>query len=246
METRRVEAERLKEFAKRVFGTLQGAVTAGMIHLGDRLGLYRALAEGAGDERASSPSAPGSTSAGCASGCASRARRVCSASTPPSASPSRPRAWRCSPTSATRPSAAACSRQLPQTMAVLERLPEAFASGLGLPYDAFGPEGARGVERGFAPWYRTFLVPARDREPRRREARSSSGARRWRTSAAAAASRCSSWRAPSRARSSTATSSRATPSSAPRRIAPRPGSRTCASTTRAARRSPPTAASTWC
>jgi len=49
--------------------------------------------------------------------------------------------------------------QLPQTMAVLERLPEAFRSGLGLPYDAFGPEGARGVERGFAPWYRTFLVP---------------------------------------------------------------------------------------
>ena len=45
METRRVEAERLKEFAKRVFGTMQGAVTAGMIHLGDRLGLYRALAE---------------------------------------------------------------------------------------------------------------------------------------------------------------------------------------------------------
>jgi SAM-dependent methyltransferase len=49
--------------------------------------------------------------------------------------------------------------QLPSTMAVLERLPEAFQSGVGLPYDAFGAEGARGVERGFAPWYRNFLLP---------------------------------------------------------------------------------------
>lgn len=48
---------------------------------------------------------------------------------------------------------------LPQQMAVLERLPEAFRSGLGLPYDAFGPEGARGVERFLAPWFRTQLVP---------------------------------------------------------------------------------------
>lgn len=48
---------------------------------------------------------------------------------------------------------------LPQQMAVLERLPESFKSGLGLPYDAFGPEGARGVERLLAPWFRTQLVP---------------------------------------------------------------------------------------
>ena len=32
-------------FAFQVFTNLQGAVTAGMIHLGDRLGLYRALAD---------------------------------------------------------------------------------------------------------------------------------------------------------------------------------------------------------
>jgi SAM-dependent methyltransferase len=42
---------------------------------------------------------------------------------------------------------------------VTERLPEAFETGIGLPYDAFGPEGARGIERGFAPWFRTLLVP---------------------------------------------------------------------------------------
>lgn len=48
---------------------------------------------------------------------------------------------------------------LPQQMAVLERLPESFKSGIGLPYDAFGPEGARGIERLLAPWFRTQLVP---------------------------------------------------------------------------------------
>jgi 2-polyprenyl-3-methyl-5-hydroxy-6-metoxy-1,4-benzoquinol methylase len=49
--------------------------------------------------------------------------------------------------------------QLPQLVGVAERLPEAFKTGLGLPYDAFGPEGARGIERGLAPWFRALLVP---------------------------------------------------------------------------------------
>ena len=73
---RPVEVERLKDFAKQVFGALQGAVTAGMVHLGDRLGLYRALAEGGPATSAELAGAhAGSTSAGCASGCASRPPR---------------------------------------------------------------------------------------------------------------------------------------------------------------------------
>ena len=48
---------------------------------------------------------------------------------------------------------------LPQSLAVAEKLPEAFRTGLGLPYDAMGPEGAEGIERGLAPWFRTLLVP---------------------------------------------------------------------------------------
>jgi SAM-dependent methyltransferase len=48
---------------------------------------------------------------------------------------------------------------LPSQIGVLERLPEAFRTGRGLPYDAFGLEGNRGVERMLAPWYRTALVP---------------------------------------------------------------------------------------
>ena len=39
---------------------------------------------------------------------------------------------------------------LPQQMTVVEKLPEAFSSGIGLDYDALGEQGARGIERGLA------------------------------------------------------------------------------------------------
>src|SRR5262249_36615888 len=48
---------------------------------------------------------------------------------------------------------------LPSQVAVLDRLRESFVTGIGLPYDAFGPEGAKGVEGMFAPWFRTMLIP---------------------------------------------------------------------------------------
>ncbi len=49
--------------------------------------------------------------------------------------------------------------RLPQTMQTLEPIAESFRTGIGLDYDAFGPEGAAGIERSFGPWYRNFLVP---------------------------------------------------------------------------------------
>jgi 2-polyprenyl-3-methyl-5-hydroxy-6-metoxy-1,4-benzoquinol methylase len=155
---RPIDPEQLKDFAKRVFGTMQGAVTAGMIHLGDRLGLFRALAEGP------------ATSAELAARTGLHERWVREWLRQQAAA--RMLAFDADERFALSPEGEAVLAdethpafgggmfsQLPQTMAVLERLPEAFASGIGLPYDAFGPEGARGVERGFAPWYRTFLVP---------------------------------------------------------------------------------------
>ena len=47
---------------------------------------------------------------------------------------------------------------LPQTMAALERLPESFRTGLGLDYDAHGPDCAEGIARGFEPWMRANLL----------------------------------------------------------------------------------------
>ena len=43
-----LDPDALKQFQFLVFTKLEGAVTAGMIHLGDQLGLYRALADAAG------------------------------------------------------------------------------------------------------------------------------------------------------------------------------------------------------
>ncbi len=157
--TPHVDMEKAKKTAERVFGLLGGALVSAMIYLGDRLGLYRAL-----------QSAEPMTSDELARKMGLHERWV--------------REWLQGQAAAglidykgegrfaLSPEAALvladeqsplflaggfCS--LPQQMAVLERLPESFRSGLGLPYDALGPEGARGVERLLAPWYRTQLVP---------------------------------------------------------------------------------------
>jgi len=55
--------------------------------------------------------------------------------------------------------AAGAFAALPQQIGVLEQLLESFKTGIGLPYDAFGPQGARGVEGMAGPWFRTMLVP---------------------------------------------------------------------------------------
>ena len=163
---RPVDVETLKDFAKRVFGALQGAVTAGMIHLGDRLGLYRLLAE------APATSAELAARSGLDERWVREWLRQQAASQlvafdadedPPAGGTERfsltPEAVAVLADESHPAFGGGTFSQLPQMMAVLDRLPEAFRSGLGLPYDAFGPEGARGIERGFAPWYRTFLVP---------------------------------------------------------------------------------------
>src|SRR5208283_2418085 len=43
----RIDVEKTQQFAQAVFGHLAGALASGMIYLGDRMGIYRAL-NGAG------------------------------------------------------------------------------------------------------------------------------------------------------------------------------------------------------
>jgi 2-polyprenyl-3-methyl-5-hydroxy-6-metoxy-1,4-benzoquinol methylase len=149
----------MKEFAKHVFGKLEGAMTSAMIHLGDRLGLYRALAGGEAltseelaartglDERWVREWLHAQGAAGVL-GYAGGGRFALSPEAEAVLADERHPAFGCGLFSS-----------LPQTIAVVDALPDAFRSGIGLDYDAFGPEGARGVERGFAPWYRALLVP---------------------------------------------------------------------------------------
>jgi 2-polyprenyl-3-methyl-5-hydroxy-6-metoxy-1,4-benzoquinol methylase len=156
---RPLDPDALKAYAKRLFGHLEGAMTSAMVYLGDRLGLYRALA-GAGPLDA--PALAARTGLherwvrewlqqqGAAGLLAYRGEgrfELGAEGAAVLANEAHP----------------ACGvgffAQLPALMAVAERLPEAFRTGVGLPYDAFGPEGAAGIERGLAPWFRALLVP---------------------------------------------------------------------------------------
>lgn len=159
MTTAPIDPDRLKEFSLRLFGHMNGATVSMMVWLGDHLGLYEALADG--KER---------SSAELAEQCQLDERWV--------------REWlytqgagglletttgerfRLTPEGAavlvdeSHPAnGIGMLSQIPDLARTLERLPEAFRTGLGLPYDALGGEGARGIERGLAPWFRSLLVP---------------------------------------------------------------------------------------
>jgi len=151
--------DKLTQFMTLVFRQLEGAVVSGMIYLGYHLGLYRAM-DGAGaltseelskktglNERWVREWLRGQAAAKLVEykgdgrfelgyeGTLTLANDTCPAF------------------------AAGIFAGLPDQFAVLKQLPESFRTGLGLPYDVFGADGNRGVELGFAPWYRSMLVP---------------------------------------------------------------------------------------
>ena len=159
MTRRATDADRLKGFSRQVFGHLAGATTAGMIYLGDRLGLYRAMAGGAAFTSQSLADHTGLSERWLrewlhqqgAAGVleyAGEGHFALSAEAEAVLADEGHPAFGCGMFSS-----------LPATMAVLEKLPKAFRSGIGLDYDALGAEGAVGLERSFAPWYRACLVP---------------------------------------------------------------------------------------
>jgi len=155
------DPDRLKLYAFTVFSKMEGAVTAGMIYLGDHLGLYRtmaaagrplttaALAERAGlDERWVREWAYNQA-----------AGRIIDTD-------DEGVTFRLSPEAvavladARHPAfGMGTFGRFPAFMDLLKGLPDSFRTGVGHNYDAQGPEGAAGVERSFEPWYRNFLVP---------------------------------------------------------------------------------------
>lgn len=154
-----MDVEKLKDFAKTVFGALGGATTSAMIHLGDRLGLYRALAgAGALDSRELAERTGLAErwvrewlhQQGAAGVLEHRGEERFALSEEGAAvlaEESHPAFG------------AGFFAQLPALLGLSDRLSESFQTGLGLPYDALGAEGAVGVERGLAPWFRALLVP---------------------------------------------------------------------------------------
>lgn len=157
-----VDRERLQLFSLQLFGKLEGAMTSAMVHLGDRLGLYRCLA----DARAPLSSLELADAAGlherwvrewlfnqCAAGLVDHeaSDSVDRFSMSPEAvavlaSPDHPAFG------------VGMFHRLPQTMAAMDAMPESFRTGVGHDYDSHGPEAAVGIERSFEPWNRANLV----------------------------------------------------------------------------------------
>ncbi len=157
----------LKLYSFNVFTQLSGAVTAGMIHLGDKLGLFSALAAAdaslTADELAArcgldgrwvrewayNQAAAKLIDADAVDGAPAGQERF---SLTPEA-----RAVLASPDHEAY--GMGMFHRFPQTMAALEAMPESFRTGLGHDYDSHGPEGAVGIERSFEPWNRAHLIP---------------------------------------------------------------------------------------
>lgn len=155
---RNVDPTKVKAAGERVFGYLKGMGVSAMIYLGDKLGLYQAL-DGAGsvtseelatktglDERWIREWIRGQAAAGLIDYKGDDRFELSAEIAMFLADEDSPKL------------AVGIFSDLPQRMAVLERLPEAFSTGIGLNYDARGAEGARGIERVFGNWYRFTLV----------------------------------------------------------------------------------------
>lgn len=154
-----LDPDALSQFQYRLFATLQGAVTAALVHLGDRLGLYAGLAASAGAQ----------TSAELAERSGLDERWV--------------REWAHNQGAAglvvvepdgglsLTPEAAAVLASpeheafglgefdhLPHYLSSIDDLAESFRSGVGRNFDSQGAAGARALERSFEPWNRHHLV----------------------------------------------------------------------------------------
>jgi 2-polyprenyl-3-methyl-5-hydroxy-6-metoxy-1,4-benzoquinol methylase len=155
-----VNMDRALEVTMNVIGQVQGAVVTQLIYLGDKLGLYRAM-QGAGPLNSEE----------LAQRAGLHERWV--------------REWLSNQGGAglltykgngrfeldTEQAAVLADEEnsvffltgicsgVPAWLRVLPQLEDAFRTGIGVNYDGQGEEGAIGVERGFAPWYRHMLVP---------------------------------------------------------------------------------------
>ncbi len=154
----KLDPERLKEYAKHVFGLLNGAVTSALVYLGDELGLYRALAEGGPATSAELAARTGLAERWVREWLYNQGAARVLESLPDGRFALSPEGSAVLANERHPAFGAGMFSQLPKTLALAEQLRSAFQTGVGLPYDAIGPEGARGIERGFAPWVTNFLV----------------------------------------------------------------------------------------
>jgi ubiquinone/menaquinone biosynthesis C-methylase UbiE len=155
-----IDPDKLVQVTLNVFSKLEGALTAGMIHLGDRLGLYaalrdarrrlttRELADVTGlHERWVREWAYNQAAAHIVDVDGDERFSLSPEAAAVLASPDHPAFGM------------GMFHDLPTTMQKLETMPTSFTTGLGFDFDSHGPEGAIGLERSFEPWNNNFLLP---------------------------------------------------------------------------------------
>ncbi|MEY4172881.1 MAG: hypothetical protein RI900_46 [Actinomycetota bacterium] len=155
-----LDPDKLKLYSFHLFTKLEGAVTAGMVHLGDRLGLYRAMREAGRPLTTHELAAATDTIERWVREWAYNQAAARMIESHPDGT------FSLSPEAAVvladgeHPAfGMGMFHRLPQTMQALEHVRESFRTGVGHDYDSHGPEGAVGIERSFEPWNRAFLVP---------------------------------------------------------------------------------------
>ena len=159
LESASLDPDRLKSYSLRLFGYMNGATVSMMVCLGDRLGLYAALA-GAGplasgelaektglDERWVREWLYGQGASGLLETRDGERFELSPEGVAVLVDELHPA------------NGIGMLSQIPDLARTLERLPEAFRSGIGLAYDEHGADCARGIERGLAPWFRSLFVP---------------------------------------------------------------------------------------
>ena len=154
------DPDKLKLYSFQLFTKLEGAVTAGMIHLGDQLGLYRVMREAGRPLSTTELAAATDTIERWVREWAFNQAAACMIESHGDGT------FSLSPEAAIvladqeHPAfGMGMFHRLPQTMKALEHVRESFRTGVGHDYDSHGPEGAVGIERSFEPWNRAFLVP---------------------------------------------------------------------------------------
>ncbi len=154
------DIDAVKLYSFQVFSKLEGAVTAGMIHLGDQLGLYTALKDAGQplstqdlasrsglDERWVREWAYNQAAAKLITVDAEQRFGLTAEAAAVLATPTHPYYGM------------GMFHRLPQTMEALAHVRESFRTGIGHDYDSQGPQGAVGIERSFEPWSNVNLLP---------------------------------------------------------------------------------------
>jgi SAM-dependent methyltransferase len=155
-----IDPDKLKLYSLLLFSKLEGAVTAGMVHIGDQLGLYAAM---------SAAGAPvTSTDLAARAGLHERWVREWAYNQAAAKLIEVDDEQRFSLTPEARAVLASPDHpafgmgmfhRLPELIDSLARVSESFVTGIGHNYDSHGPDGAMGIERSFEPWSNTFLLP---------------------------------------------------------------------------------------